>query len=148
MPRKTKLTPQVQADIVQALAVGAVHEHACEYAGIDHATFYRWLQKGEAGLAPYREFCEVVKRAEAKAVVGWLAQIEQAARAGNWQASAWRLERRYPKIWGRQVVDAEAYPQLPDIHVHIHSARERLSTRLENLHRRHEEDAEEAMAEA
>jgi alpha-galactosidase/6-phospho-beta-glucosidase family protein len=138
--RKTKLTPALQDKMIEALRVGAVHEDACQYAGIDHATFYRWLQKGEAGQAPYREFCEAIKEAEGKAVVGWLAEIERAARAGNWQAAAWKLERRRPKAYGRQPFDAVAAPP-PDIHVHIHTARERLSTRLEHLAQRHGEDA-------
>jgi predicted DNA-binding transcriptional regulator AlpA len=138
--RKTKLTADIQAAIVQALGVGAAHEHVCQFAGIDQATFYRWLQKGEAGLSPYREFCEAVKGAEGRAVVGWLAHIETAARAGNWQAAAWKLERRYGKLYGRQLADADAAPP-PDIHVHIHTARERLSTRLEHLSQRHGEDA-------
>ena len=40
MPRKgevgrnTKLTPQIQDAILQALSVGATHRIACEYAGI------------------------------------------------------------------------------------------------------------------
>jgi alpha-galactosidase/6-phospho-beta-glucosidase family protein len=138
--RKTKLTPEVQDKIVQALGVGAIHEHACQYAGIDHATFYNWLKKGEEGRVPYVEFLDAVKGAEGKAVVGWLAHIETAARAGNWQAAAWKLERRYAKGYGRSLADADTAPP-PDIHVHIHTARERLTTRLEHLSQRHGEDA-------
>jgi phage antirepressor YoqD-like protein len=142
--RKTNLTTAVQDAIVQALTLGAIHEHACQYAGIGHDSFYKWLRWGETGKAPYADFADAVKRAEGKAAVTWLAQIEQAARNGQWQAAAWKLERRYPKVYGRGHVDAEMQPQLPDIHVHIHSARERLSTRLEHLQRRHEEDMAEA----
>lgn len=138
--RKTKLTPEVQAAIVQALGVGATREHAYQYAGISHETFYNWMEKGEAGKPPYVEFFDAVKNTEAKAVVGWLAHIETAARAGNWQAAAWKLERRYPKMFGRGLADADAAPP-PDIHVHIHTARERLRTRLEHLAQRHGEDA-------
>jgi hypothetical protein len=39
--------------------------------------------------------------AEGRAAIGWLALIEQAAREGNWQAAAWKLERRYPETYGR-----------------------------------------------
>lgn len=103
--RKTKLTPQVQDLIVQALNVGAHHEHACQYGGVDQATFYRWLQKGEEGKSPYREFCEAVKKAESQAGVGYLALIDSAARGGNWQAAAWKLERRWPQLYGRRVLE-------------------------------------------
>jgi hypothetical protein len=98
MPRKSKLTPQVQEMIVEALRVGAIHEHACQYAGISTAAMYNWLQWGEQGRHPYVEFLEAVKKAESRAVIGWLAQIEAAAREGSWQAAAWKLERRYPKV--------------------------------------------------
>lgn len=140
--RKCKLTPEVQAAIVQALGVGATHEHACQFAGIGHDTFYAWLKKGSEGKTPFSEFSEAVKKAEAQAGVGWLAQIETAARQGQWQAAAWKLERRYPKVWGRQLMreDGDA-AQLPDIHVHVHTARERLDARLHHLHERHIEDA-------
>jgi hypothetical protein len=150
MPRKTKLTPQVQEAIVQALTLGAVHAHACAYAGIDHATFYRWLQKGEAGLAPYREFYEGVKRAEARSVVGWLAKIEAAANAGHWQAAAWKLERRYPHVWGRRQVithtgeDGPVEYVLKVIYESEAAARARLTTRLEHLGQRYGEEGAEA----
>ena len=32
--RNTKLTPEMQEAIVQALSVGATHRIACEYAGV------------------------------------------------------------------------------------------------------------------
>lgn len=140
--RKTKLTPEVQAKIVQALGVGTTREHACQFAGIGHTAFHAWLQKAEAGKSPYAEFAEAIKNAEGQAVVGWMAQIETAARTGNWQAAAWKLERRYPKDYGRQLVNQDGETaQLPDIHVHVHTARERLDARLSHLYERHQEDA-------
>lgn len=143
MGRKLKLTPEVQDLIVKALGVGATHEQVCGVAGISHECFYNWLRQGETGRQPYSDFSEAVKKAEHQASVGWLALIEQAARQGHWQAAAWKLERRYPKMWGRQLADADAQP-LPDIHVHVHTARERLTTRLAHLGQRHLEDAADA----
>ena len=32
-----------------------------------------------------------------------LRQIEKAAKSGCWQASAWRLERKFPQRWGRKI---------------------------------------------
>lgn len=143
MGRKLKLTPAVQEGIVQALGVGATHEQATGYMGIGQETFYHWLRLGETGKEPYKEFWEAVKKAEHQASVGWLAFIEQAARAGQWQAAAWKLERRYPKAWGKQLADVDAH-QAPDIHVHIHTARERLGARLSHLAIRHAQDAADA----
>jgi cell wall assembly regulator SMI1 len=42
--------------------------------------------------------------AEGQAVIRWLEQIEHAAMQGNWQAAAWKLERRYPDQYGRHVI--------------------------------------------
>lgn len=98
MARKSKYTPEVIEKLTQALAMGATYELACGYAGIGASTFYEWL-------AAKPEFAETVKGAEGKAAVGWLAKIEKAATNGAWQAAAWKLERRYPEQYGRQVYD-------------------------------------------
>ena len=34
--------------------------------------------------------------------------IEMAASEGNWQAAAWKLERRYPETFGRRTVTVDA----------------------------------------
>jgi hypothetical protein len=33
--------------------------------------------------------------------------IDQAASSGVWQAAAWKLERRFPHIYGRRVIEQE-----------------------------------------
>lgn len=93
---QSKYTPERVEKIKNAIAVGATFTHACNYAGIDLDTFARWRKR-------YAEFAETIKEAEGKAVVGWLARIEQAAKDGTWQAAAWKLERRYPHEYGRVV---------------------------------------------
>lgn len=104
MGRPSKLAPQVQARIVQAIALGSVYELAAGYGGISYNTLNEWMKKGEAAKGgPFREFYEAVKEAEGAAAVGWLAKIEKAANDGAWQAAAWKLERRYPKHYGRTV---------------------------------------------
>jgi len=93
--RSYKRTPEVERRLLEALRVGSTFRLAAAYAGIDHATLYRWLEK-DATLATR------IKEAEGAAVVGWLAKIEKAASDGNWQAAAWKLERRYPEDFGRR----------------------------------------------
>ena len=107
MGRPTKLTPETQQLIIQSLSVGATHRLACQYAGIDEDTFYTWMDKGHKGHAPYAEFAEQVKKTEGRAATGWLAKIEAAANEGNWQAAAWKLERRYPNEYGRQIIQLD-----------------------------------------
>jgi len=96
MAAKSKLTPDVQNRICQAITMGAIYEHAAAYGGITYETFRVWREKNPA-------FSLAVKDAEGRAVVGWLVKIEQAASEGMWQAAAWKLERRYPQHYGRTV---------------------------------------------
>lgn len=98
MAARSKLTPDVQERICQAIAIGATYDLAAKYGGVDYRTFHRWRESN-------RQFCQAVEDAEGRAVVGWLAKIEKAANEGAWQAAAWKLERRYPADYGRTVQD-------------------------------------------
>lgn len=100
MARPTKLTPDVQQRICDAVGIGATYEHAAAYGGVAYETFNGWRKR-------YVQFSEALKAAEGRAVVGWLAKIEKAASDGTWQAAAWKLERRYPTIYGRTVQQIE-----------------------------------------
>jgi len=111
--RKTKLTPAVQKKITNAIRAGNYYEAACAYAGIAKATFHNWLNRGEAEKerlkkpyarlrkreAPFVEFLDAVKQAEAEAEVGivalWRKQIPE-----SWQAARDFLARRYSDRWG------------------------------------------------
>lgn len=117
--RPTKLTPECQERVVEALKLGATFELAAQYGGIAYNTFNVWRKRGAAELGrveqqkgrarvrtseqPFVEFYEATKRAEAEAAVTWLERIEQAAQDGVWQAAAWKLERRYPQAYGRTI---------------------------------------------
>lgn len=100
MPGNTKYTTERVDKILTAIKLGAYYVDACNYAGIDEDTFSRWRKR-------YADFAVRVKEAEGYASTQWLAKIEAAANDGAWQASAWKLERRYPDRYGRRVkVDA------------------------------------------
>lgn len=98
--RKTKYTPETVEKLVTAVKLGATYDLACGYAGIDEATFYRWMKDK-------REFCDTIKAAEGAGAVIWLGKIEKAASDGNWQAAAWKLERRHPEKYGRTVQNVD-----------------------------------------
>ena len=103
MARPSKLTPEVQERICQAIRAGNYYEAACAYAGIDYSTFRRWIVKGEkAKSGKYHNFCEAIKRAEHEAEVRMVAQWQKHM-PENWQAIATFLERRYPDRWGRRM---------------------------------------------
>jgi|ERR1051325_2613736 hypothetical protein len=93
--RPTKYTPETIDRLKTAIRLGAPYTHACSYAGIAFETLSQWLKK-------YPELSEQLKEAEGAAVIQWLARIEEAAKNGNWQAMAWKLERRYPHDFGRR----------------------------------------------
>ncbi len=100
MARRSKLTPETQKRICDALVMGATYELASKYAGIHYDTLREWMNTKPA-------FSDAVKEAEGRAVIGWLAKIEKAASDGNWQAAAWKLERRYPRSYGRVVQEQQ-----------------------------------------
>jgi len=95
--------------VVDAVAMGATYQIACQYAGISQGTMYRWLNKAEKILerldrefshnehngqgqngqdidpvvteeeVVYLDFYMRLKQAEGEAVLGWLAVIKKAA---------------------------------------------------------------------
>ena len=128
MARPTKLTPDVIEDICNWLKLGYYQEDAATMAGISASTFYDWMKKGDEGqkalesgtssslpaiqedgeveiVDMYSEFSEAVKKARAEAEGAHIMNIRKAADNGVWQASAWFLERSFPKKWGKKNPD-------------------------------------------
>lgn len=98
-----KLNDEVTKKLINALNLGATYTLACNYAGISFDTFRKWMRHGlEEETGKYRTFYDIVKKAQGDAAVMWLAKIEKAA-SKSWQAAAWKLERRYPKDYGRSI---------------------------------------------
>src|SRR5262245_37527488 len=95
-----KLGPEVKERILTAIRLGATYELASRYAGVSSESLRRYRK--DVG------FLAQVETAEGEAVVAWLTTIEKAARDGGWTAAAWKLERRYPHVYGRRVQEVEA----------------------------------------
>ena len=103
MGRPTKLTPELQADLVRALASGAFIEAAGEYVGIHPDTYYGWMRRGQdEGEGPFFEFSETIKKARSAVTLRMAGRILAAADDGTWQAGAWWLERSHPDQYGRR----------------------------------------------
>jgi hypothetical protein len=99
----TKLNAEVSEKICQAIRAGNYMETAAAYAGIAKPTLYNWLKRGrDEPDTIYGALVEAVELAVAEAEVRDVALIAKAADDGVWQASAWRLERRYPDRYGRR----------------------------------------------
>ena len=112
---QSKLTPETQDRVIQAIKMGNYQETAAAYAGISQSTFYGWLERGRNELGSiYSEFLEAVEKAKADSEVRDVALIEKAATDGSWQAAAWKLERKFPQKWGRvtrtEITGAEGKP--------------------------------------
>ena len=108
MGRRSKLTPETHERIVDAIKMGATYELAAQAGGASYETFRRWMRDGEeADKGQYCAFYVAVKEAEGKACTRWLKVIEKAGLSGQWQAAAWKLERRYPGTFGRRIVQNE-----------------------------------------
>lgn len=102
--RPTKYCDDVASKIINAIRAGNYMETAAAFAGVDKTTLYDWMKQGAAGKSPeMEEFSNAIKRALAESEFIDLSLIQKAAREGAWQASAWRLERRFRDRWGKSL---------------------------------------------
>jgi transposase len=114
--RPTKITIEIQNEIVRAIRSGNYLETAASYVGLAHSTVRDWVRRGEREASrleedvdarpiksetPFMEFSVAIKKAQAAAEIRDVIIIGDAAR-GTWQAAAWRLERKYPDRWGKR----------------------------------------------
>jgi transposase len=101
--RPTRLTPELQAKLCDAIRAGNYMETAAAFAGIRKATLHNWLRRGaRQSQGIYHAFSEAVEKALADSEARDVALIAKAAAEGQWQAAAWRLERKFPDRWGRR----------------------------------------------
>ena len=100
----TKISAEIIDQIINSIKLGAYIETACAYAGVSKDTFYRWLKKaarsGKDSL--YSRLSDAVEKAQAESELRSLMILEKASQEGQWQAAAWRLERKFPDKWGRR----------------------------------------------
>ena len=110
--RKTKLTPEIQEQIIKYIEAGSYAKFACHAVGIGETTYYKWIRwgkkaeeklEGEKKLTnkenEFRQFRQSIKKAGATAVIRNILIIQKAA-AKTWQAAAWWLERTHYKDYG------------------------------------------------
>jgi hypothetical protein len=113
--RPLLFSKEIADKIITAVQAGNYMETAAAFAGVPKQTFYEWLKRGGKACQvrakgkevpekelQFMEFSDAIEKAIAEAEVLDLSLIKQAARDGNWQAAAWRLERHYPDRWGRK----------------------------------------------
>jgi hypothetical protein len=97
--RPTSLTPELRVQICQRIAEGLTFVDACRVNHIAEKSFYNWKERGEEGEEPFSEFLQSVKESEGEFKATHIKTIRSASQgkiAGQWQAAAWLLERKYP----------------------------------------------------
>lgn len=113
--RRPTLTEEIIEAICAHIRRGNFFETSVQLCGISAWTARDWFRRGLAsskGLHTHHDplaekFYAAVREAEAFAESQDVDFITQAARSGNWQAAAWRLERKHPRRWGRKArIDA------------------------------------------
>lgn len=97
--RPTKISDALVQRICDAVEKGVPFKYACEHNGVDAATAYRWLCRGEAaepGDEAFSRFLQALRRARARAVVALVKELVADGAAG----ARWLLERCYPREFG------------------------------------------------
>jgi hypothetical protein len=130
--RPSSLTPQVLEDVRRLLPTCLYLETVADFLGLDRSTVRKWLKRGalehqrvsrtkgarfrrretiyvELFLTFRKALAEgliydlgIIKKASADQVVSDASGRPVTVRPGQWQAAAWRADRRFPELWGRK----------------------------------------------
>lgn len=104
---------------IECISLSLNIEQSCQATGIDYTTIYKYIQIAEKEIKEakkeereisekklkYVEFFKEFKKAEMSFVTRNVAIIQKASAKGSWQASAWLLERRLPKMFALRKED-------------------------------------------
>lgn len=96
---RSKLNEQLISEAVKLVQTGLNDADVCDALGIHPSSWYGWIKASDTPLK--RKLAKEVVRAKAMRKAYHLQNVVNAARDGNWQASAWYLERAYPQEYGR-----------------------------------------------
>lgn len=109
MSEPYKLCEKLIKDIAKEMAGGASITDACLLCGVSRPVYYLWRKKAkeepEDSQSIYRQFLDAMEVAEAGFKRTHLARIASASKGkteGQWQASAWLLERKFPAEFSRR----------------------------------------------
>jgi hypothetical protein len=107
-PTAQVLTSELTAQMVEHIKSGVTINDACALEGISKQSHYRWLDEGlvPPGESDHRPACWTYRLEIEAALASYkhnlLKNLQSAASNGQWQASAWILERRFPDEFGRK----------------------------------------------
>lgn len=120
------ISPEIIETICQSIRAGNYLEPSAALAGVSTRVCYNWIKRGRAEIDRiskskrakvrererlYVDFVRAIKESDAMAEARDVATISLAAEK-QWQAAAWRLERKHNDRWGRRntVHEGEANP--------------------------------------
>jgi hypothetical protein len=93
----SKKTPQMLAAICTMIEAGLSVKRSAGKLKIHYTTIATWRQQSP-------EFELAIQKAEAAFIQRQVANVQAAADKGNWQASAWLLERKFPSEFSQPQV--------------------------------------------
>lgn len=111
MARPHKFTRDHVDRLMRGIRMGLTYNLACMYAGISYDVFNNWrdgkfprvLDDDQKQMK--FEFIDMLTRAEGDAAARHMSTVMQAAAQGDWKASAWALERRWPEDYGMRKME-------------------------------------------
>lgn len=107
--RPSKLTPEVQEKICQAIREGNFLYVAAFAAGVNPVTVQDWLARGQIqGSGKYYDFVVAFRQAEAEAERKAVMEIRKAGAEGDWRANLEWLKRRCRERWGDAPLEVKA----------------------------------------
>jgi hypothetical protein len=99
--RKSKLTPETQAKIIEGISKGGTLKMSALAAGVDENTAYDWIKYArqyeetqEPRLKPYHDFRMAIQKAEQDCNLFYVEKLKERAAVGDTKAIAFHLERR------------------------------------------------------
>jgi hypothetical protein len=121
--RPSKLTPEMEAAIIEDMTGGLGQDESASRNGIDRGTLREWIKRNPS-------FATAIEKAKSQFEQDNLTIIRQAAvtltsrdgntmlRRGTWQAAAWLLERRmhdkYGLRWQGEMTGKGGQPLIPE----------------------------------
>jgi hypothetical protein len=147
MARNSKLTPELQEELLKLIGAGAYIRQACEFVGISEASVYLWISRGskeilrmetDAKAKPsakekaYVEFYYAFKKAENASEMRAIA-IWQQTMSDDWRAAKEFLARRFPDRWSPrlEVTGADGQPVAMNLNVDVVTLEQKVQAVLE-----------------
>lgn len=107
-PNRTKgRPPRLDQELIEKLCrlieAGNYVETAVAHCNVPKSKYYEWIKKSHDPKQKqiYRDLRDAIEKAWANGEIRDVLAVGKSIEGGAWQAAAWRLERKFPKRWGR-----------------------------------------------